>query len=752
MKKFSIGLFVIGMVFAHWRRRAESNRYILSIGTLRILHIQLVLCLWWLVLGDVPQLHAALGQKKWEFQPGGAISKSTGIGTDGTVFVGVVRNTNGGSLYALDSANGNVKWEYQWISEAPSYMGADFVCSPVIGEDNTVYFGYRWKYVELSSLTTRPQAMLCALDGESGKLKWSSPTGFDFTEITLGTEKTIYTYCDYSYPRGMFSLIAVDANSGKSQWGYILGDQLWAMKENMNPPVVGLESSVYAVIEVPGQITTPNLIAVNGTTGNQKWQLNYDLASIPAVGADGTLYFGTINTKFYALDGATGAVRWESQIQMVSDFPPIIGIDGTIYVSGSTGKIIALNGVSGLKVWEFQAEGKGISSPLIGDDGNLYLVAQNGEVQLLNSQSGARIGKFATGSALLGNLNMGPEGNLYVASTNGCLYAYGTSSTGLANSPWPKIRADAQNRGRPKIPANLNTPPVIISQSHNILCAEGGVAQLFVAAQGEPPLRYDWYMNDELVSGVYGSQFLFTNISSSHAGTYSVRVSNRLGQIRSEAMALKMGYKIQVVTIGPGRVNQNPSDTLFSRGTQVELTAVPDPGKKFMGWSGDTNSQQNPLILTMDRSWKLQAAYGTKPGELLWQYFMDYRVHSPPALGANGLIYVTSGIDGPRILGKVCALDNTGKMHWEYVVDGYVPYSPVIGSNNTIYVAMSYDMQIGAGPYFVKGKLIALDGLTGIKLKEISLSAPLAARPRKLFSVKSFFTRVKPRAGDWVAY
>jgi glucose dehydrogenase len=96
--------------------------------------------------------------------------------------------------------------------------------------------------------------------------------------------------------------------------------------------------------------------------------------SSPAIGPDGTVYFGSRDKKLYALSGKSGVKLWEFKTgtgELVSGVhsSPAIGSDGTVYV-GSTGhKLYALSAKSGVKLWEFETGHYVQSSPAIGPDG-----------------------------------------------------------------------------------------------------------------------------------------------------------------------------------------------------------------------------------------------------------------------------------------------------------------------------------------------------------------------------------------------
>ena len=76
--------------------------------------------------------------------------------------------------------------------------------------------------------------------------------------------------------------------------------------------------------------------------------------SSPAIGSDGTIYFGSFDTKVYAL-GADGTKKWEFDAGSLIFSSPAIAVDGLIYIGSHGGKIYALS-PDGTKVGEFLTE------------------------------------------------------------------------------------------------------------------------------------------------------------------------------------------------------------------------------------------------------------------------------------------------------------------------------------------------------------------------------------------------------------
>ena len=81
------------------------------------------------------------------------------------------------------------------------------------------------------------------------------------------------------------------------------------------------------------------------STGSQKWVFTTGIwvHSSTAIGSDGTVYVGSGDKKVYALNGSTGAKKWEFRIREGSvDSSPAIGSDGTVYVGSLAGTVYAI--------------------------------------------------------------------------------------------------------------------------------------------------------------------------------------------------------------------------------------------------------------------------------------------------------------------------------------------------------------------------------------------------------------------------
>ncbi len=68
-------------------------------------------------------------------------------------------------------------------------------------------------------------------------------------------------------------------------------------------------------------------------------------------------------------------------------------------------------------------------------------------------------------------------------------------------------------------------------------------------------------------------------------------------------------YNLAVSANGNGSVDINPNQTTYTSGSNVILTATPDGGQQFTGWSGSASGTANPLTITMDADKSIIATF-----------------------------------------------------------------------------------------------------------------------------------------------
>ncbi|MBE7499035.1 MAG: PQQ-binding-like beta-propeller repeat protein [Verrucomicrobiales bacterium] len=246
----------------------------------------------------------------------------------------------------------------------------------------------------------------------------------------IGSDGTIYVGTGGPDPR----LYALDPATGRERWAYATGGAA------QYAPVIGPAGTVYVA-------TLDNrLQAVSSATGQALWECPVNVTT-PASDADGVLYLahGWPKYQVCALDGATGATRWQSAVLPGVFGPAAIGADGTVYVGAEDGRLYALDGTSGARRWEYLAGGPLYSGVAIGADGTVYCASDGGGVAALDGATGQPRWQVQTGDHVLWSAPvLGMGGRLYVAASrihalNGAtgetLWTFETARTNHWSSP-----------------------------------------------------------------------------------------------------------------------------------------------------------------------------------------------------------------------------------------------------------------------------------------------------------------------------
>ena len=123
-----------------------------------------------------------------------------------------------------------------------------------------------------------------------------------------------------------------------------------------------------------------HLTALN-PNGSFKWQINVtDYFSQPALGADGTIYLGTVEQGLLAIN-PDSTVKWAYRSDLTFT-TPTIGGDGTLYAAAFGTVLHAVN-PDGTVKWTMDWSSVttcavNYNEPTIGPDGTIYIIPDNG--------------------------------------------------------------------------------------------------------------------------------------------------------------------------------------------------------------------------------------------------------------------------------------------------------------------------------------------------------------------------------------
>lgn len=109
-------------------------------------------------------------------------------------------------------------------------------------------------------------------------------------------------------------------------------------------------------------------------------------------------------------------------------------------------------------------------------------------------------------------------------------------------------------------------PPSITTQPSDLTVNQGDNAGWNVVAKGALPLSYQWKRNGTIIQGATLSSFLIGNVQPSHAGGYSLTVSNVAGQVVSRTATLTVRTPPVIVTQPAGQAVAEGSSCTFAVG------------------------------------------------------------------------------------------------------------------------------------------------------------------------------------------
>jgi eukaryotic-like serine/threonine-protein kinase len=309
---------------------------------------------------------------------------------------------------------------------------------------------------------------LYAIDLESGTQKWKLFTGVRVTSSPAVENGVVY-FGSYS---GRF--YAVDAVSGKLKWKFQTeGEKRFEGKHlHGSQPAAELMPDPYdAYLSSPALWSGSvyfgsgdgNIYALDAATGTLKWKFKTGdvVHASPAI-SDGTLYIGSWDSYFYALDAATGREKWRFKTGEDHDIYNQVGIqssaaimDGVVYFGCRDSNLYALDARTGEKKWAFNNKGSWvITSPAVQDGKVYFATSDSATVYAMDAKAGTPIFSvkfkdwpFFSSPAIAG-------GMLYIGSHQGKLVAIDLAT----QKPAWTFETDASRQNGPTFTKPDGTP------------------------------------------------------------------------------------------------------------------------------------------------------------------------------------------------------------------------------------------------------------------------------------------------------
>lgn len=308
--------------------------------------------------GWLVSLDRETGDEEWRIPTNGSIGWSSPAVVDDTVYIG----TLGGTVYAVDTSDGEIEWEFDAAHQ--------FFASPRIVDD-TVYIGGRDFSGHSLSHESYP---LYALDAKTGEVEWS----FDVREGVFGAAAVDD---DSVYVGGQNgTLHRLDPDTGEQLWRFETDDlpedsDMW--RQNSAGAINGGVASGPTVVDDNVYFATyaGDVYGVDAETGEEQWNYRVDAPFVtsPAVHGD-TLYYGGYDTNIHALDRHTGERQWRyfADWEIAKSSPLVVG--DTVYAGAIDGNFYAVDADSGELEWKYFTGTYVDSSPAYYDD-TLYFTS-----------------------------------------------------------------------------------------------------------------------------------------------------------------------------------------------------------------------------------------------------------------------------------------------------------------------------------------------------------------------------------------
>ena len=315
--------------------------------------------------------------------------------------------------------------------------------------------------------------------------------------------------------------------------------------------------------------------------------------STPAVGQDGTIYFGSYDQTLYALY-PSGDERWEHKFGVEVHSSPAVGSNGLIYIGTHGQGFFALNASDGSTKWAVLGGQVVDSSPAV--DGDYVYVGGSNTIHAFNADTGAFEWLATTRGPIISSPAVAPDGTVYVQSEDGNLYAF---DSGPGN-----------NQRIPKwsyLTKGFDSSPAIGVDGTVYVIDKFGLTLFAIAPNGAP-------VGKTSLADSCGNRNSFQPVYASPAVIFE-------------------GGNDEMIYVG----NSRCFEALNVKGLAY-LWAQPHNG----GFSSPVVVRKDDILLVGGDT-RLIAAYTSAPGRKIWDINTMGTVTSSPAVGPDRTIYIGGG-------------------------------------------------------------------------------------------------------------
>jgi eukaryotic-like serine/threonine-protein kinase len=277
--------------------------------------------------------------------------------------------------------------------------------------------GIRWTFHTRGEVVSSPAIVdgviyvgsndgnLYAIDQQTGAKKWAFTTGARVASSPAVDRGLVYFN---SYDGNFY---AVDTATGKLRWKFRnagerrytathLHGSLPAGEAMPDPFDTYLSSPAVSNGSVYFGSGDGNIYALDAASGDLKWKFKTGdvVHASPAI-VDGKLYIGSWDSNFYALNSATGKELWRFKTGEDPDIHNQVGIqssatvaDGIVYFGCRDSNLYALDAATGQKLWTFNNKGSWvIVSPVVHAGKVYFATSDTALLHVLDAKTGTPI-------------------------------------------------------------------------------------------------------------------------------------------------------------------------------------------------------------------------------------------------------------------------------------------------------------------------------------------------------------------------
>ena len=261
-----------------------------------------------------------------------------------------------------------IKWKFK--------TGGAVISTPAVS-DGTAYFGSNDHF-------------LYAVNLADGAQRWKFKTGSRVTSSPAVYQGRVYVA---SYDGNIY---AVDAKTGAQVWKFASeGERRFTGKhlhgsdpaaESMPDPFdFYLSSPTISEDTLYVGSGDGNVYALDAASGALRWKFHTGdvVHASPAI-ANGLVYIGSWDSYFYAIDAKTGKEHWRFKTGEDHKIANQVGIqssatiaNGTVYFGCRDSNLYALDAATGAKKWAYSNKGSWVISTPIVKDGTLYFATSD---------------------------------------------------------------------------------------------------------------------------------------------------------------------------------------------------------------------------------------------------------------------------------------------------------------------------------------------------------------------------------------